>query len=98
MKIIENPWENQHFRNANDKKNLTISMKYWETLGKTTFCDLVINLGCAVRTLGSLESSGEPLGNVRKPIHLQRASQVSGNGYLKSLQNLMVSRKHWKSL
>ena len=72
--------------------------KHWEPLSKITFCDLVINSGSAAGTLGSLESSGEPLGNVGETVYLQRASQVSGNGDLGITGNLMVSRKHWKTL
>ena len=46
----------------------------------------------------SLDSSGKPLKNVGKTVHLHCASQVSGNGVPGFAKNLMVIQKQWKSL
>ena len=75
-----------------------VIQEQWKTIGKTTFCHLVISSGCSMGTPKSLDSSGKPLENVGETVHLQCASQVSGNGVPGFAKNLTVAQKHWKSL
>ena len=75
-----------------------VIQKQWKTIGKTTFCHLVISAACSMGTPESLDSSGKPLKNVGKTVHLHCASQVSGNGVPGFAKNLTVIQKQWKSL
>ena len=78
-KIIGNLAKPTFLANERQEKSYDFS-KRWKTIGKTTFCHLVISSACSMGTPESLDSSGKPLENVGKTVHLHCASQVSGDG------------------